>query len=372
MRTRRLRISLRDTSWPPGDPTGDALRSRAGMQAIDMDYALACTAILTRPPVVRGFSLGDTWAWLRYGAAVADRPDLRLRQEWTMIDPHQKTIFSDEVAVGTICYFLADQIGFTYFGDTNYVANVVIPGIVRLRRRARRGPSKSPDFIAVDNSGLIHVVECKGSQAAWRPLRRAMSRGRPQKRNVAVPAAVRGSRIVAGLFIPQWGSRGAARMHFIDPPVRRTLARLRTVEPTTLAMGIVQIFLAKHLALLGLASAADQMALTPVSALAELDLTSTIEASGLVSDRGGEVIQQAEQRAVDGEGRTVVRRVTARFPRRTVERLAVRGGAFRHISGLARAPKTAGWRFARDDNGVRAVSPLGLTLELSSSAGQLR
>src|ERR1041384_2446272 len=143
--TRRVEITLLQSSFPRTSVVARRLRAAAGYRNIALDFGLICTGLLTRPPLVQGFSLGDTWAWLRYRRAFADTPDLRLREEWTGIDPHQKTILSDEVSVGLLGYFLIRRVGLTFLGDTNYVANAILPGIVQLGPPARRGPAKSPD-----------------------------------------------------------------------------------------------------------------------------------------------------------------------------------------------------------------------------------
>jgi hypothetical protein len=365
--TRRLTVTLRRTSFPAGSRVGRRLRQCAGNLPIDVDYGLACIGLLTRPPLLRGFSLGDTWAWLRYRSAVANTAELRLREEWTAIDPHQKTILSDEVAVGLLCYFLARRIGFNYFGDTNYVANSVLPGIIQTRRPSRRGPAKSPDFIVVDRHGRVHVVECKGSQAAWRPLRRAMTKGRVQKGNVVVAAAVRGTSMVAGLFFPQWDSREQPRMHFIDPPQKRLFAQLEGVDPILLRMAVVQIFLAKHFALLGLAGTAARLSLTPLSALPALRLAEAADEAGGLSPSGEDIVREADHRSVDEQGHLIVSRFSVRYSRRELVAFSAAGAIFEHVRRLASAPANVKWTFSRDQRAVRILTPLGFTLEMSTS-----
>jgi hypothetical protein len=96
---RNIKVSVNKSSWPNATPPSDIMNLPSIWQA-DVGIALLNTALWTRPPRYTGFDLADFWAWLRYMRAFADTPDLRLRQEWQDLDPHQKTILSDEVGVG--------------------------------------------------------------------------------------------------------------------------------------------------------------------------------------------------------------------------------------------------------------------------------
>jgi len=282
------------------------------------------------------------------------------------IDPHQKTILSDEISVGFIGYVLMRRIGFTFVGDTNYVANVIQPGTIKLRQPARRGPAKSPDFIFVDHRGRIHVVECKGSQAGWRPLRRAMTSGQVQKANAAVVAPARGSSMVVGLLLAQWNSREESRMHFIDPPMKHVFADLQNVSPRIVRMAVIQICLAKHFALLGLTRAVGRLAATPVSELSGLGLEEITEEVGDLPMVDDDIVRDADQRSTDSEGRLVVDRFAIRCNRRRLLAFSGRGAVFGFISRLADAPGSVRWRFARDGQTGRIETPLGFVLEMST------
>ena len=145
MLRRRVTVSIERSTWPAGSNQPQRFQPYLGARLIDVDRPLLCIALVNRPPALRGFDLGDTWAWLRYRPALAAPSELRLRQEWTDIDPHQKTVLSDEMGVGFVSYFLAHRLDFRYFGNTAYVANVLMPNVLWFRRRARRGPAKLPD-----------------------------------------------------------------------------------------------------------------------------------------------------------------------------------------------------------------------------------
>lgn len=369
MLRRRVTVSIDRSSWPSGSSRPKQFQPYLGAKLIDVDRALLCIALVNRPPALRGFDLGDTWAWLRYRPALSANPALRLRQEWTDIDPHQKAVLSDEMGVGFVSYFLASRLGFRYFGNTAYVGNVLMPNVLWFRRRARRGPAKLPDFVAVDEDGCVNAVECKGSQTSFDALCGAMDKGRSQKRNLGIPKAVRGAQIVGGLFVPQWGNDDTARLHFIDPPLR-IAGLLADVEPHLFTMAVAQIFLAKHFALLGLAELALRIATTATLELHGLGLAEELDRLGNTVDAAGMLVRRVQHVGLEtgpreGPRRPVPITMTATFPYSTILALREPGAVFRYLSALATSRGEA-WRFGSRGNLTFAVSPLGLRLELSS------
>ena len=76
------------------------------------------------------------------------------------------------------------------------------------QRTVKRGPNKTPDFVARDGTGVWHVIECKGTQSgsgySARQLREAgapPTSGIAQKRSIVFPAGYTGQRLVSGLQI---------------------------------------------------------------------------------------------------------------------------------------------------------------------------
>ncbi len=61
---RRVGVSVDESPWR-SRRVPDRFKPWIGTQDLDVDAALLFVALYTRPPVVRGFSLADTWAWLR-------------------------------------------------------------------------------------------------------------------------------------------------------------------------------------------------------------------------------------------------------------------------------------------------------------------
>jgi len=220
MTTRVLRVEIDQSSWPNPQALPPRLRTLGTSQhSVNILEVLVQIARCTAPPTGHGFDLSACWAWLRYYPALDSGPELRLREEWAELDPHQKTILSDDFGMGLPCALLTKALDLRLLLPTNYAISrlqMVGPGRLKLRSKSNRGPRKSPDFIGIDSGGLLHVIECKGTQAANR-LSRALSDGKVQKRNLVVlPAALRGESLVAGLYVPQHDGR-AACCRLVDP-----------------------------------------------------------------------------------------------------------------------------------------------------------
>lgn len=218
----------------------------------DMLAALLVTAILTSPPRYRPFNQNTFWAWLRYAPAISLRhPELRLRRAWSEIDPHQKTILSDEFGMGIPALYLMQKFGFEDFTDTRYLLNRLLPGVVSPAAMAKNGAAKLPDFIAIDSLNRLHILECKGTQSNA-SFGQALSRGVQQKNNLS-NAGIFTSIMVSALFIPQFQDSQAPELLFIDPELDEVLRLLaERVDPERLRLEIRLQALAKALSAAGL------------------------------------------------------------------------------------------------------------------------
>lgn len=91
------------------------------------------------------------------------------------------------------------------------------------RRTAKRGPNKTPDFVARDTAGVWHVVECKGTQSGPEYSEHQLgdslllTGGVAQKRSILFPRAHTGQRLVCGLSIGVQDGKFPSCLTVIDP-----------------------------------------------------------------------------------------------------------------------------------------------------------
>lgn len=222
--------------------------------ACDFLSCLLVTGYLTTPPRCRPLALSTYWAWLRYSIAVSRSPQLKLRRSWEELDAHQKTILADDFGIGFPSYFLIENHGFEDFADTAHLLKTTLKGRIKHVKLPKRGPPKTPDLLAVDGRGKIHVLECKGTQSTKKALKDAVELGIRQKKNLisAGPKSIIESCMVGGIFVPQHSSRESAELLFVDPPVDPRIGALEELGASRVSTAIRRHSLAKSLALCGL------------------------------------------------------------------------------------------------------------------------
>ncbi|MBW1749323.1 MAG: hypothetical protein JRJ37_01205 [Deltaproteobacteria bacterium] len=252
---REVDIEVQSNTWPnlKSIPTELTLLQKNSPKVLNVLLTLLYTAIWTRPPVQLGFSLSDCWAWLRYFPAIDNQNILKLTQEWSHIDPHQKTILSDDFGVGVSTWLLHETLDFKYYVDTIYLLNTLNPGLFYLGKTSKRGPNKSPDFIAIDSKNRFSVIECKGTQSSRDALRKALSRGIPQKSNLHSSGKTKiQNSLVSGIFIPQWENNERPLFAVCDPEWKEFINIFKDFSSDQILTGIFKVSLAKEFAILGL------------------------------------------------------------------------------------------------------------------------
>lgn len=246
---KNIQIVIDSATWPAGTFPSQ-LASVGNSRATNFLAVLLHTAIWTRPPIVTGLHLSDYWAWLRYFPAISHADtNFKLCDEWQDLDPHQKTILSDDFGVGFTTEFLSDKFGITDFVDTLYFTKAIDPTVTPLKK-AKKGPDKSPDFIGRMTTGQYVIVECKGTQNTRKALDSALDSGKEQKKNLAVHPLI-SQRIVAGLFIPQWESKEEACIKLIDPSWENFEKFFAKRSKDEVDAAITKVSIAKQLSLMG-------------------------------------------------------------------------------------------------------------------------
>lgn len=370
---RNISFEIDPKTWvhaPPPPPLTAAAASRS--VNFDLDAALLHVGIVTRPPELHGFTLSDSWAWLRYFPAFAAGPNLRLRPEWTRIDSHQKTVASDDFGVGIGTWVLRDLLGFRRYADTLYVVNVLERGQWLLRRHAKRGPTKSPDYLAYTDTGEVSVVECKGTQSSYAELVKALVRGSPQKRALrAVGAQQLIHQLVVGAYVPQHEGSGNAILAVHDPEKNDARQELRKYTEEEIVQSTEQVSIAKELALFDMSSTAatlihDRYSSDSLGLALLQDIVQSREAGRVTKE--DVVLVERDYRWVvpvvrpDHTFRGV--RFRGRLPLDNIER-------FRRVRNQRDLPdsivadtREEDWKQLRTDRGVMLESPLGAIYEV--------
>jgi hypothetical protein len=180
---------------------------------------------LTTPTSSTGVSLSEFWARVRYLAAVTVDDDLRLTSAFANLDAHQKTILSDDFGMGVPMLWLTEALDLRQPCDGRYFLERFGAQVgATMRRTAKRGPNKSPDFVARDRLGIWHVIECKGTQSgpAYQPAQ-VDSPGPPptggiaQKLSVQFPSSYSGQRLVCALNLAVEGDSDRTQLTIVDP-----------------------------------------------------------------------------------------------------------------------------------------------------------
>ena len=226
---RTLDIYTDDTTWPATGAPSFPTSFTAGMSnhSIAILPTLLLIGQLTTPPTARGVSLSEFWAWVRYLYAVSSDGDLRITADFANLDSHQKTILSDDFGMGIPIGYLVGVLGLVSWSDGRYFMDrisALMHGPLPVPRK--RGPRKAPDFVFIDHTGALHVVECKGGQsgpdARDRQLSSTTSKGEPtggvvQKCMVLLPSHRQGQRLACGLSIGVSGKPGPSDLKIVDP-----------------------------------------------------------------------------------------------------------------------------------------------------------
>ena len=222
-----LAVTIDYDSWPTTSPSFPSAFHRGDRECdFNIPALLLKLGHLTTPPRSAGASLSEYWAWVRYLCAISNEPDLRLVADFYELDPHQKTILSDDFGMGFPMYWLSQKLNLGPPSHGLYFFEHIAERLgVATDRPRKRGPRKSPDFVAMDASGKWHVIECKGTQSgiayrnrqlgdAHNPTSGAVS----QKRTITFPHSMAGQRLACGLSISFEDDDQPSNLRIIDPP----------------------------------------------------------------------------------------------------------------------------------------------------------
>jgi len=211
--------------------------------------------LATRHPEEIGISVNEFWAFLRYINCFQTDSSFKLNKKWADVDPHQKTILSDDFGMGFASYYLTKKMKIMAMTNTGYFLKY-LPSL-SVRSTSKRGPSKSPDFILLDQYLNLHILECKGTQNSIGALNQQMIKAASQKYNVSDTKGIISEKLRTGLFIPQFNSKDDAHFEVADPDFSLCFD---SIDKNVIITKVLQGQLAKELHMVNLISLANSVA----------------------------------------------------------------------------------------------------------------
>lgn len=223
---RDVRFALDKKSWPISPPT--KFCALEGNRQVDLLEILLNIAWYSAPPRGYGFELAYGWACLRYYAAFDVSNQLSICTAYEDQDPHQKTILSDDMGVGFGTYVASEVFKPLAILPTLFFVKLLRhhtkfkprTNPITLVSDAKTGKQKSPDFLVIAPTGVVHVLECKGTQTPGY-LGTAMKEGVAQKASVKLAKSIKGERFVSGVYLQRSAPphAGSSVCRVADPPV---------------------------------------------------------------------------------------------------------------------------------------------------------
>ena len=196
---KNLQVRLDKRTFPKGIPR--YLKSET--VEINMLQALLMLGNVTVPNGVSVASPAMFWAWIRYFSAISPQAVLRITNPFVDLDPHLKTVLSDDFGVAVTMQWLSDRLGgFKQVVDgRRFILNYARLLTHTPPATKKVGPGKSPDFVVLDAAGKWHVIECKGTQTSPAHSVRQLKRAREQKSAIDISPKLKGLSLAAGLYL---------------------------------------------------------------------------------------------------------------------------------------------------------------------------
>ncbi len=231
---RAVEVVLDRASWraQPTEfrhPLPRMLQRQRGPHPVHLLAMLLRLGELTTPTLNAQSGVARLWPLLRYLHVVADTPGFRFRAGWAETDQHQKAVASDDdlgVSLGMAVLYGAFDYTACVDGRA-FLLRLLQLGMLASDEGAppKIGVGKMADFAALDRSGKVHLIECKGTQHSTAALVRAMAGGQHQKRSLvcASPGAERrliGQRLVVGALMVLEGATRDTQVWVSDPAPR--------------------------------------------------------------------------------------------------------------------------------------------------------
>jgi len=104
---KRISVDIDAATWRR--PMPSALNAGKSSHDLDLNKVFLMLGTLTMPQLMSRASPARFWAWLRYFLAIGARNDLRITMDFADLDPHQKSILSDDFGVAISTFYLYEK-----------------------------------------------------------------------------------------------------------------------------------------------------------------------------------------------------------------------------------------------------------------------
>ncbi len=212
---KKINVNIDEDSWGT-TPVPSSILGIPNQENFNLIEVLIHIGMVTRHPEDHGININTYWAFLRYMNCFKEGENFKLSKKWEDVDSHQKTILSDDFGMGFASYLLTKYMDIIAIVDTGFFLKY-LPSSLGVNKKSKKGPSKTPDFILLDRSGDLHILECKGTQTSINRLEKQLSDGKEQVDNLNDPGGIISEKLVTGIFIPQFKSTEQAYFKIIDP-----------------------------------------------------------------------------------------------------------------------------------------------------------
>ncbi|MCU5534299.1 hypothetical protein OCA90_26815 [Bacillus cereus] len=225
---KKINVNIDEDSWGT-TPVPSSILGIPNQENFNLIEVLIHIGMVTRHPEDYGININTYWAFLRYVNCFKEGEKFKLNKKWEDVDSHQKTILSDDFGMGFASYLLTKYMDIIAIVDTGFFLKY-LPSLLGLNKKSKRGPSKTPDFILLDSSGDLHILECKGTQTSINRLEKQLDDGKEQVDNLNDSGGIISEKLVTGIFIPQFNSTEKAYFKIIDPEFSLDFADVKKEE----------------------------------------------------------------------------------------------------------------------------------------------
>jgi hypothetical protein len=222
---KQIAVDINQASWKGTYPFPPELQAakKTPTATINFASALLLMGLTALVKAVPRWQSAIRWAQVKYAYSVDHAADLRLHRSMAGLEKHQKSVLSEEWSTGIALEWLTDIFDYTAFAHADLVVRRLasLGMLVGSPSHKKSGPTKCPDFIAVDSNRQLHIIECKGTVSGDGSIRQSFQQGRLQKGTIDFgqnDSTFVAQRLCVGVSIATGGDGGKTTLFVEDPP----------------------------------------------------------------------------------------------------------------------------------------------------------